>query len=82
MNKLKLLVLTALAVAMVGIGALAAAPSASAQRSECAEFRTQSRINYNVYRLLVAAGYGETHTAAVYRFNTFMYDKALLKLKC
>jgi hypothetical protein len=63
MNKLKMLVLTALAAATVGTGALAAAPSASAQRPGCGALWRQYHAAWEVYRALVNTGYRNTMVA-------------------
>jgi hypothetical protein len=64
MNKLKMLVLTALAAVTVGTGALAAAPSASAMPiNTCAKLYQKYEMYSNVLELLEAAGYGGTQAA-------------------
>jgi hypothetical protein len=65
MNKLKMLLLTALVAATVGTGALAAAPSASAKPTDnCAKIREKAIIYQDVYDLLNATGYRRTIAAA------------------
>jgi hypothetical protein len=48
MNKLKMLVLTALAAATVGVGALAAAPSASAAAKNCDALLIREAMYYDL----------------------------------
>jgi hypothetical protein len=72
MNKFKIPALAALAAATVVVGALAAAPSASAlhtrpRKMGCNKRWAIYRKDSNVLRLLIAAGYGDTQTARDYR---------------
>jgi hypothetical protein len=76
MNKLKMLVLTALAAATVGTGALAAAPSASASTDNCSKIRQQAIIYQNVYDLLKTTGYGRSIAAAESRASAQASRKA------
>lgn len=82
MTKLTMFVLAAFAAATVAIGALAAAPSASAAPPSCSEIY---RLAYNaqeIYDLLRYAGYGGTHTAASYRQDAKDYYAAAHRLGC
>jgi hypothetical protein len=56
MNRLKLLALTALTAATVGVGALAAAPSASAMPLDCDEYALRSAM-YGSLALTAAAAH-------------------------
>ena len=64
MTKLKVLAVTALASTAVGVGALANAPSASAQQfNNCGKIFQKLQMYRNVLKLLEATGYGATYTA-------------------
>lgn len=59
MNKLKMLALTALGAATVGIGALAAAPSASAMRArtvDCGALAIKAKAYGDTATILLAQG--------------------------
>jgi hypothetical protein len=76
MNKLKMLVLTAMAAATIGTGALAAAPSASAAPLTCTKIHQKAVIYRNVWELLSATGYGSTRTAAAVDALADAYETA------
>jgi hypothetical protein len=84
MGKLKMLVLGALAAATVGTGALTAAPSAFAQMREptCGELKRKFQVDYNVWQLLCATGYGRTTTAFVYQMKWNDDDAAIDAAGC
>jgi hypothetical protein len=82
MKKLTMFMLAVVAAATVAIGALSAAPSASAAPPSCSEIIRLANNAEDIYRLLFYAGYGHTQTAEAYRLDAKDYRTSLRRLGC